>query len=261
MRWLVILSMLFVLVGCDNSPEMERWSLPRISVHKSHLPNLADTDTEQRKQRFTEYLLPLIRLANTQILKERKILLRAEQQFENKGSLSSRAEQFMEQLSDRYNVTFDGNVNEALFEQLKRRVDVIPPNLVLAQAANESAWGTSRFAQEGNNLFGQWCFKEGCGLVPQQRPDGATHEVQKFRSPYQSLAAYIRNLNTHPAYHQLRVIRQQQRLQKNQISGNALVEGLLYYSEKGQSYVDALKLLMLHNSDLWPDLVKLNLAE
>lgn len=259
MRWLVILGILSVLVGCDNPPKSQTWAIPQVSIHKSHLPDLSDAGTTERKQRFTEYLLPMVRLVNTQVLKEREMLLHAQQLYVEEGKIPRQAKVFIKKISKTYKVPYDGKLSNELFETLIKRVDVIPPDLVLAQAANESAWGTSRFAQDGNNLFGQWCFRRGCGLVPEQRPDGATHEVQKFRSPYNSLEAYIRNLNTHPAYDDLRTIREDLREDGKPISGLELVEGLVNYSEMGRSYVDALAALMRSNSDLWPDTVDIDI--
>ena len=95
-----------------------------------------------------------------------------------------------------------------MLETLIRRVDTIPEALVLVQAANESGWGASRFAQKGYNFFGLWCFKKGCGFVPKQRDDDAVHEVAKFRDLSHAVMTYIRNLNRHYAYKDLRVIRQ-----------------------------------------------------
>ena len=88
--------------------------------------------------------------------------------------------------ADEYGMKDFDVANDVSWPLLLNRVDVIPPSLALAQGANESAWGTSRFSKEGNNYFGQWCFKLGCGLVPRQRDSGAQHEVAKFDSPRQS---------------------------------------------------------------------------
>ena len=79
--------------------------------------------------------------------------------------------------------------DQDIINELILRVDVIPVSLALAQAANESAWGTSRFALEGNNVFGQWCYKKGCGIVPAERRSGATHEVKSFTSVERSVQA------------------------------------------------------------------------
>lgn len=124
-----------------------------------------------------------------------------------------------------------------MVKELMRRVDVIPTSLVLAQAANESGWGTSRFAREGNNIFGQWCFDEGCGLVPNKRGDEASHEVRAFASVDAAVRAYFRNLNTHPSYEDLRTLRASMRMQGLPLNSMVLARGLTRYSERGMDYV------------------------
>jgi Bax protein len=119
--------------------------------------------------------------------------------------------------------------------------------MALAQAANESAWGTSRFAKQGNNLFGQWCFTAGCGLIPQHRSEGKSHEVAKFSSPQASVTSYIHNLNSHSAYQEFRQIRASQRQQFNRLSGQQCVEGLLKYSSRGEEYIQELQAMIRVN--------------
>ena len=139
---------------------------------------------------------------------------------------------------------------EAQFRQLLRRVDIIPADLVLVQAANESAWGISRFAQQGFNFYGLWCFRTGCGFVPRQRERGAAHEVAKFKSLAHATYTYMRNLNRHPAYKHLRDIRNQLRLHQKPITGMALSEGLIQYSERGEDYIEELQQMIRFNRDL-----------
>ena len=133
-------------------------------------------------------------------------------------------------------------VKECSQENLLKKVNIIPPSLALAQAANESAWGTSRFAQKANNLFGEWCFSEGCGLVPLSRPDGETYEVEKFDELKGSVASYIHNLNSHPAYKKLRDIRD-----NVGVDGYKMAEGLEAYSARGEKYVEELQSMIEYN--------------
>ncbi|MEY3016873.1 MAG: hypothetical protein RL336_8, partial [Pseudomonadota bacterium] len=130
---------------------------------------------------------------------------------------------------------------------LWRRVDSVPPSLALAQAANESAYGTSRFAVEANNLYGQWCFRPGCGLVPNARLDEANHEVRKFATPVASVRSYMYNLNTNRAYAALRQVRSNLRHQNKTPTGLAMVETLMHYSSRGQDYVNELAAMIRHN--------------
>jgi Bax protein len=137
--------------------------------------------------------------------------------------------------------------DDASWHQLLVNVDVLPPSLVLSQAANESAWGTSRFAKLGNNYFGQWCFEHGCGLVPKKRDSDKAHEVAAFNSPKESLESYMQNLNSHPAYQPLRNIRAQLRREKQAVTGMALAAGLTSYSERGQEYIAELRAMIKFN--------------
>jgi len=134
------------------------------------------------------------------------------------------------------------------WHQLLKRVDTVPMKLVLSQAANESAWGTSRFARQANNLFGQWCFTKGCGIVPSRRNAGATHEVAAFTSPQLSVRSYMHNINTGRVYQDLRNIRAQQRAQGKTATALQLAEGLSKYSERGQAYVKEIKSMISYNT-------------
>jgi Bax protein len=133
------------------------------------------------------------------------------------------------------------------WDDLLRRVDAIPASLALAQSANESAWGTSRFAKDGSNFFGQWCYDAGCGLVPSKRNAGASHEVAVFDSPEESVASYLLNLNTNRAYTELRSIRASLRARNKEISGEALAAGLRKYSERGDAYVKELRSMIRYD--------------
>lgn len=136
---------------------------------------------------------------------------------------------------------------DALKDKLLVRVDEVPVSLVLAQAANESGWGTSRFASEGNALFGQWSFG-GSGMLPEeQRAALGNYRVAAFESPLLSVMAYMRNLNTHAAYARLRELRAQARAAGRDPSGYELAAGLDRYSERGQDYVDELRSMIDFN--------------
>lgn len=212
------------------------------------LPPLPDfalyEDTEARKEAFFGYFLPLVEMRNEEILKLRAELLRLR---ENMGDLSGRQQRRVVQLAADYEID-EFDINEAGdWDTLLRRVDVVPPSLALAQAANESGWGLSRFALEGNNYFGHWCYVEGCGLIPDSRPAGARHEVAAFDSPEQSVQRYIRNLNSHDAYRELRLKRSELRQNDELITGLELAEGLTQYSQRGQEYIRELQAMIRFN--------------
>lgn len=126
-------------------------------------------------------------------------------------------------------------------------MDIIPKELALMQAANESAWGTSRFARIGLNFFGQWCYTKGCGMIPKRRADEAEHEVRAFKSVRAAVKSYFRNINTHEAYRELRRVRAGLRAEKVPIEATALTAGLLSYSERGEDYVSELNDMIRHN--------------
>lgn len=252
MRWLFILLTGLLLYGCDHHVSSKDWDMPKVSVKKSHLPNFKGVGLDQRKQKFNTYLLPMVNQLNELQLKKRQLLVRAHKYFKQHDFLPPRSKKFIISLAKQFSVDIDQGIKLTTFTTLLNRVDVIPPNLVMAQAANESAWGSSRFARKANNLFGQWCYRSGCGVVPLNRREGATHEVKKFKSPFQSLAAYMRNLNTNPAYRKLREIRANLRQRNQPITGQILAQGLKNYSARGQSYVDSLRKLMNAYDEDWP---------
>ncbi|WP_106407517.1 glucosaminidase domain-containing protein [Salinivibrio kushneri] len=198
----------------------------------------------ERKQAFFDYFTPVVNTINSEILADRTALTAW---HTRQSELSRRETKRVQALADQYELAEFDVGQEADWMALIQRVDIIPPSLVLAQAANESAWGTSRFAREGNNYFGQWCFSKGCGLVPKQRAEGKVHEVAAFDNPQASVKSYINNLNTHAAYQGLREIRASLREQNKPLSGTSLANGLGRYSERGQAYVKELQAMIRHN--------------
>jgi Bax protein len=212
------------------------------------LPPLPDfavyEDIDARKDAFFGYFLPLVEMRNEEILKLRAELLRL---HENMDDLSGRQQRRVVQLAADYDIEGFDVTEPGDWDTLLRRVDVVPPSLALAQAANESGWGLSRFAQEGNNYFGHWCYVEGCGLVPDARPAGAQHEVAAFDSPAHSVERYIRNLNSHEAYRDLRLKRSELRENDELITGLELAEGLTQYSQRGRAYIRELQAMIRFN--------------
>jgi len=200
------------------------------------------TDVKQKKEDFFAFLLPRVKHANDNILQERRQIFLLQSSLPN---LSSDQTQALLKLKEKYEVDLT-NHNDIIKELIKR-VDIIPASLALAQAANESAWGTSRFAEEGNNLFGQWCYVEGCGIVPNQRTDSKRHEVAKFDSILDSIESYMRNLNSQFSYEKLRTLRAQARADEDIITGVNLANGLWSYSIRREAYVDEIQLMIKQN--------------
>lgn len=207
----------------------------------------AITDVKERKQAFFNYLKPFIDEKNALILKDRE---RINALLNSKKKLSSDDKEWLSVLRKYHKLKELETYSKEDIKTLAHRLDIIPASLVLAQAANESAWGTSRFATKGNNFFGQWCFRKGCGLVPESRNDDADHEVRKFHDARESVFAYIDNLNSNSAYRQLRASRAKLRQEKSSITGLALVHGLIHYSQRGVAYVKEIEGLINYNK-LW----------
>jgi Bax protein len=194
-----------------------------------------------KKAAFFDYLTPIVEYYNAQILAERKRLKRISATLAKGETLSWVDNIWLEGLARKYAVEWSDDGLDSMVRVLDRRVDIIPTPLVLIQAAKESSWGQSRFAVEAHNLFGLWCFDEGCGIEPEQRPAGATHEVQRFDTVDDAVRSYFRNLNTHDGYLRLRQIRQRLRENNQPVTAKALVEGLSLYSERREAYVKELK--------------------
>ncbi|NOQ51450.1 MAG: hypothetical protein GQ578_04450 [Desulfuromonadaceae bacterium] len=209
------------------------------------LPNI--NSTSKRKAIFFKSLLPMILLANNEIQREREHLLKFQKIIARDQSLTEDQLHILSSLAKRYEVRTDKIWSSQAINELLLRVDIIPPELALAQAANESAWGTSRFSQVANNLFGEWTFQPGTGIVPTGRPEGATYEVKRFENVYESIRSYLRNLNTHFAYSELRQIRAESRAAGAPLDGAKLAEGLFRYSIRGEEYVKDLQSLILKN--------------
>lgn len=224
-------------IALDALPPLPKWAaadLPDFSGYR---------DSTERKVAFFSFLYPRIVLANSRILLEREYL----EHLAGKDKLTTGELKWLAEQARRLRVESENGSKEQL-ALLTRRLDVIPPSLILAQAANESAWGTSRFAIEGNNLFGQWCFSRGCGLVPQGRVSGASHEVASFTAPYYSVRSYIQNLNRHPTYQLARDIRLEGRNADQSLSGLAMAQGLLGYSERGEDYIKEIRAMIRYNN-------------
>jgi Bax protein len=194
-------------------------------------------DIKARKKAFFEFLLPFVRQENKNIWNKRQSLIEIRDSIVKNTPKDPSILEKLQALAVEYKLDAKQKSEITIIEQLLAKIDVIPPGLVLAQAANESAWGTSRFAREGNNFFGQWCYKKGCGLIPKGRSKGMKHEVAKFDNAKKSVISYMRNLNIHPAYTELRKIRSKKRAENKLLDSVSLAKGLINYSERREAYV------------------------
>lgn len=191
----------------------------------------------ERKVIFFEFLLPLVQEENSRLRAVRRKLRYMQEHLDGGRDFLPADRAWVQEIGNRYRVEGENYHRLGFWSDLLERVDEIPEDLVLIQSANESAWGTSRFAREGNSLFGQWCFTPGCGIVPTGRPEGATYEVKIFDTPADAVAAYMHNLNRGIAYKTLRKIRAALREADWPVTAGAMAVGLGRYSVRGQEYV------------------------
>lgn len=205
------------------------------------------SDAQGRKEAFFNYFLPYIESANGEALRDRADALRLQQHFHRYGELNGSRLARLNDLRERYALEPVAVASDWAFDTLLARADTVPASLALSQAAIESAWGTSRFAQEGNNLFGMWCYKPGCGIVPRKRPAGRTYEVAAYQSPEESFRAYLRNLNTNASYEDLREIRFAHRSNGIEPSGYELAAGLVRYSQERWVYVEKVRSVIVRS--------------
>lgn len=220
------------------------------------LPDFSQyADVRDKKQAFFGFLAPIVQVENARIEARRDRLIAIQAKWQQRQVLTDEDREALEAIAKNYKVSLSEDIAQSL-ALLLRRVDIVPEALVLVQAANESGWGTSRFAREGLNLFGQWCFTEGCGLVPDSRVEGMTHEVQRFRSINAAVRSYLQNINTHPAYQELRRIRAEYRQQGADIRALDLTAGLLSYSERGEEYIDELNAMIRVNRPIITDVLE-----
>ena len=208
-------------------------------VKLSLLPNEMKKieNTKKRKNLFIQIILPLIIEENNRIKLNRKKLFT----ILNKNHNSNSENKWLNQKFKQYGV-----VNKDL-STLKVRMDTIPVSLAIAQAAKETGWGTSRFALEGNALFGQWTWS-GEGIKPADADNNATHKVMKFKILKSSIRAYQRNLNTHSGYKEFRMARAELRDNRRNLDGIILATYLDRYAETGKEYVKIIKQIIKQNN-------------
>lgn len=201
----------------------------------------------EKKEIFYRLILPLVLHANTMIMDRRERLKQISTQLDSGVLLPEDDLIWLQTLVKILRISTEtgwqrtpGDLQK-IVEQVLYKLDIVPAGLALGQAAYESGYGTSRFAGEGNALFGQWTFG-GKGLVPaQQREHLGDHRIASYRWPFDSVRAYMINLNSHPAYEAFREIRSELRARGEPLSSMAMADGLTSYSERGQAYVDTLK--------------------
>ena len=219
----------------------------------------------QKKEIFYRLMLPLIMHANEMVMERRERLLETQAMLAELKSISDQDLELIRQGAVLLRV-MDAEDADALspgsseladvIDELLYKLDIIPNGLALGQAAYESGYGTSRFAVEGNALFGQWTYG-GKGLVPeQQRKELGDHRIASFDWPFDSVRGYFINLMSHPAYEDFRQLRAKLRAEGKPLTSLDLADGLVNYSERGQEYVETLKgIIRVNKLDVADDAV------
>jgi Bax protein len=245
--------------------EQLRYTLPQVrqdgmAVPRVYLASLPVDleqvgDTGLRKSLFIRGILPIVLRENERLRGLHSRLMALRERIAS-GALPGSAErEWLADISALY------GVQPGDLERLARRMDAVPPSLAVAQAALESGWGTSRFAVEGNALFGQWTWSpEVQGMVPLERPDDARHKVRAFGSLEEAVRAYMHTLNTHWAYQDFRERRFAQRRSADWLDGVVLAAGLSRYSQLRMQYIRHLRTLILSNGLNALDEVRLSAA-
>ena len=197
---------------------------------------------EAVKKHFYKSIYPIVRIENQKILNLRRNIQIAAMYGDTN---------FIKNIKKQYKLQPRDSVGRLL-----KRVDIIPPELVLAQSALESNWGQSRFARKGNNLFGQWCYQKGCGMIPQRRSAGQYHEVAVYPTRNASIRSYLKNVNTNRAYKKLRDIRLDFRKTNKQMDALLLAEGLEKYSKQGHNYIKSIQKMVRSNKNLLAEVLR-----
>jgi len=236
----------------------ERWSAGIREVPRVYITNIPgrwrstvskEVSVQTKKRIFFRALGPLALRANELILEDRKRVQGLVEVLDSGKDLASADHAWLAGLAVRYKCadSDEPSLDRSTLTELSSRVDIVPVSLALSQAAEESGWGTSRFAAEGNALFGQWTWSEKAINPDQQRAALGNYGIAAFETPLQSVLAYMNNLNTHRAYRGLRVRRAELRSGGERMSGRVLAETLTSYSERGPEYVKSLHAIMRVN--------------
>ena len=208
-------------------------------IYLTKLPKDIKTlgDTKKKRELFIKIVLPLILSENSKITEDRKKLFKIlGKNFNTVGERVWLKRRFKEY-----------KIDDRDLSKLKMRMDIIPVSIALAQAANESGWGTSRFALEGNALFGQWTWSKK-GISPKNKDPDQSHKILQFQVLKASVKAYKNNLNTHNAYKEFREVRAQLRQENKQIIGLDLIKYLKAYAAIGEKYVLIIEDIIEKNS-------------
>ena len=212
-------------------------------------PDFGDLDAADRKAQFFRWLEPVVARENARVEGVRRRLLYLDKKARGDRRWCDHERAFLQELAQRYKVSAGVLEPGPGFRALLRRVDTVPPRLVLAQAAVESGWGTSRFARDANNYFGIWTWRH-AGLVPTEREAGANHTVAAYEDAAESVRVYLFTLDAGAVYSDLRRLRAEARAAGLPPRAYDLAAGLRGYSERGDAYVAEIRAVLRVNAEL-----------
>jgi Bax protein len=245
------ISKIFNVYGYDIRNVARNKKAPQIYI--TQIPNDLDkiSDVKRKKELFVEMMLPNVLKVNNEILAERKEFLEVFNKIKKNQKITDEERNYIEEKAKKYKVKskfFPSNEQRYinLVEELDYRINYIPVSLAIAQAAIESGWGQSRFAKEGNSLFGQWSW-DGTGIIPKDREEGESYRVKTFKDIQSAVRSYALNLNSHLSYKQFRINRYLILQRQNFIYGKNLVPNMILYSQLREKYLGLLKSVINSN--------------
>lgn len=204
------------------------------------------SNLSEKKIKFIKMILPFAISQNQSILAERERLLKINDHLNFNKTIDKNESKFIKLLAKKYKVEYEKKHKVDIINELLLVVDIIPNSIVLAQAANESGWGSSRFAKQYNALFGEYTYNNELGVVPDKREEGKKHLIKYFSSYDQSVISYFNNINSHYAYDQFRKLRKMQRNKNVAFDVFTLVEKLDFYAED-KDYVNTISSIIRTN--------------
>ena len=213
----------------------------------------------QKKIEFIETILPIIVYQNQKTLIKKNKLIEIKELIEINKTLSDKDISFVKRVAKKYSVNTNSKHKIDIIDELLISVNIIPNSIVLAQAANESGWGSSRFAKEHNALFGQYTYDINSGTIPEQREVGKKHLIKVFLSIDKSVESYFLNINTHHAYKEFRDIRNILNINNLNQSVKSLTKALGNYAED-KLYVKTLNSIIDNNNLTQFDLINLSFS-
>ena len=222
----------------------------KVRYDENNLTSLTELDVsylKDNKKKFVRTVLPLIINENQKILSVRNNLLLLKNKLSSNYSLNKSELQILKKLSKNHKIKFNNSHKLDVINNLLKKVDIIPNSIVLAQAAIESGWGSSRFAQDFNALFGEYTYDSNKGVIPLDRENGENHLIKAFNSYNSSVESYFNNINSHYAYEQFRELRKVMRERNNFSNVTLLVDKLDTYAED-ENYIQTIRSVIKNNN-------------